>query len=188
VESGTSLIDPDGSIRRRTEAYLAGRPEASFDEVENACFPGLDGRVRLYAISPRHLEACATRTCQILTEGEYNGILQAGVHYLPLKKDFSNIDVVLEQVARDDRRTAIVEKAYADIVISGQYTYRQFVRCVVETSLSGKPARYGHKRSTAAAALYRWMNVVESLERTALRYLYSSKRHLIGDRLPSDAS
>ncbi len=187
VESGTSLIDPDGSIRHRTEAYLSGRPEASFDEVERACFPGLDGKVRLYAISPRHLEACATRTCQILTEGEYNGILKAGVHYVPLKKDFSNLGQVLDQVARDDRRAAIVESAFADIVTSGRYTYRHFVRFIVETSLSGARVDHENRRYAAEAVLYRWMNFVEGFERAALKGLYPLKRHLIGERLSSES-
>ena len=34
----------DGSIRHRTEAHLSGRPEASFDEVERACFRASTGR------------------------------------------------------------------------------------------------------------------------------------------------
>lgn len=179
VESGTSLIDPDGAIRKRTETYLAAHPEASFSEVEEACFPGLDGRVQLYAISPRHLEACATRTCQILTEGDYGGILQGGVHYLPLKKDFSNIDDILSRVANDFDRKAIVERAYTDIVTSGRFTYRDFVTHVVETSLGDKPASNEGGRS--GAGIYHWMNTVETLERMAMKLLYPFKRYLKQD-------
>jgi hypothetical protein len=169
VESGTSLIDPDGTIRRRTEDYLAHHPEAPYENVEAACFPGLDGQVKLYALSPRHLEACVTRTCQILTEGDYNGILEAGTHYIPLKKDFSNIDEVLEKVVRDDGRERMTEKAYNDIVASGRYTYRHFVRTVVETSLDGPAAC---KTVPAGAALFHWMAFAEALERWAITCLY----------------
>ena len=55
-----------------------------------------DGRLQLFAISPRHLEACATRTCQVLVEGEYSGVLRPGEHYIPVRKDLSNLDDVLE--------------------------------------------------------------------------------------------
>jgi hypothetical protein len=95
-----SLIEMD-RFKRRTESYLAEHPDASFEEVERACFPGLDGELRYVAISPRHLEACATRTCQVLVEGEYNDVLVPGRHYLELKRDFSN----LEQFWRPLNRT-----------------------------------------------------------------------------------
>ncbi|MDQ3919765.1 MAG: hypothetical protein M3348_14960, partial [Acidobacteriota bacterium] len=91
AEGGASVLDRDGSLKRRTEEYLAEHPQASFEEVEAACFPGLDGFLNLMALSPRHLEACATRTCQVLVEGRYNGVLEAGRHYIELKKDFGNI-------------------------------------------------------------------------------------------------
>ena len=32
-----------------------------------------DGKLQLHAISPRHIEACATRTCQVLVEGDLMG-------------------------------------------------------------------------------------------------------------------
>jgi len=134
VEGGASILDRDGSIRDRTERYLKEHPGASFDEVESHCFPDQDGKLQLFAISPRHLEACATRTCQVLIEGDYNGILRPGVHYIELKRDFSNIDQVLETIKRDDLRETITERAYNDIVASGKYSYRSFVEFVLEQS------------------------------------------------------
>ena len=65
VEGGTSILDPIGAIKEKVEEYLALHPSASFEQVEDACFPGIDGSLSLFAISPRHLEACATKTCQI---------------------------------------------------------------------------------------------------------------------------
>ncbi len=135
VEGGASILDRDGSVRRRTEAYLAEHPEADFDEVEQACFPGRDGELNYMAISPKHLESCATRTCQILVEGEYNGILTPGVHYIELKRDFSNLRQVLEDVRKDHLREKITDRAYKDIVESGLYTYRAFVAWVMQVSL-----------------------------------------------------
>jgi len=91
IESGVTLIDRNGEIRKKTTEYINGNPQAQFDEVARNCFPREDGRISYFALAPRHLEACMTKTCQVLTEGEYNGILKPGIHYIELKKDFSNI-------------------------------------------------------------------------------------------------
>jgi hypothetical protein len=133
VEGGASVLDRDGSIRQRTESYVADHPSAPFEEVEDACFPGLDGQFGLVALSPRHLEACATRTCQILIEGEYNGILEPWTHFVPLKRDFSDLDRVLSLLSNEAMRTQIVERAYADVVASGGNTYQSFVDFVLES-------------------------------------------------------
>lgn len=138
VEGGSSLLDRDGSVRRRTEEFLEKQPDAGFSETQTACFSGLDGNLSLKALSPRHLEACATRTCQILVEGEYNGVLQSGRHYLAVKPDFSNVDQVLSAVQRDDLRQEMVDRAYQDIVASGRYSYRRFVDDVFRHALAGQ--------------------------------------------------
>jgi hypothetical protein len=78
-------------------------------------------------VSPRHFEAAAFRVVQILFEGRYSGVLQPDLHYLSLRKDFSNLDDVLRQLADVDIRRTITERAYADIIQSGRYSYRTFV-------------------------------------------------------------
>lgn len=139
VEGGSHLLDPQGELRETIEAFQKEHPEASFEEIEAACFPGRDGEVKYVALSPRHLEACATRTCQILMEGEYNGILEPNVHYIPLRKDFSNIDECVQAMVNDDRRQEITEAAYQHVVASGQYTYDAFVQGVLATALPDGP-------------------------------------------------
>jgi hypothetical protein len=140
AEGGASLLDRDGSLKTSVERYLAEHPGASFEAVEAACFPGRDGELALVALSPRHLEACATSTCQVLVEGDYNGVLEAGRHYIPLREDLSNLDEVVDELARDRRREQIAEAAYADIVASGRYTYRKLVGDV-EAVMPPRPAR-----------------------------------------------
>ena len=136
VEGGASLLDWDGKAREKTQSYLDQHPDAGFEEVEAACFPGLDGSLSLFAISPRHLEACATKTCQVLIEGEYNGVLTEGKHYIEIKPDFSNLEHVLDLIENDSLREDIVEEAYRDVVKSGRWSYRSFVRFVLEKSES----------------------------------------------------
>ena len=164
VEGGASILDRDGTVRDATDRYVATHSGADFDEVEAACFPGRDGELALYAISPRHLEACATRTGQILVEGDYSGILEPERHFLPLRPDLSNLGDVLERARDEEVRRAMTDAAYEDIVASGSYTYRSFMERVDRVLLTG-PERRGGPRVAAAYAAARirdrlsWMRI-----------------------------
>lgn len=129
---GSSLHDPDGSIRNKVDAFVKQHPKASFDEVEKNCFPGQDHTLHLFALSPRHFECAMTKTCQILVEGDYGPVLQPNIHYIELKEDFSNFPEVFEKVADKKLCEEIAERAYRDIVASEKYTYRQFAEQVVD--------------------------------------------------------
>ncbi len=132
-ESGASLLDETGTIYEAVDRYKMKSPDAQFDEVEAACFPGKDYNLRLFALGPRHLEACLTKTCQILVAGDYNGVLKAGIHYLPVKADLSDLSEVLGSL-NEETRTRIVEAAYQDLVASGTFTYEAFVREFLTTT------------------------------------------------------
>lgn len=129
---GSSLLDPDGSLRARTLAYVAVHPDASYEEVAENCFPGQDGRIAEYDLGPRHFECAMTKTCQLLVEGDYHGVLQAGRDYIEIKRDFSNVGDVLDAVADGTTCERIAEQCYRDVVASGKYTYRAFVNMVIE--------------------------------------------------------
>jgi hypothetical protein len=139
VEGGSRVHDADGTVKECSDRYVSSHPGAGLDEVEAACFPGRDGEIDYRAISPRHLECCATRTCQVLVDGEYNGILRPGRHYIPLRADLSNLDEVLDAVQADADRDRLVEAAYEDVVASGAYTYERLVREVEGVALAAPP-------------------------------------------------
>ena len=65
-------------------------------------------------------------------EGEYSGVLQPMVHYVPLKKDFSNFDEVVGLISDPSVRGQIVENAHRDLIRSGAYSYGRFVAGVDE--------------------------------------------------------
>ncbi|HAW98220.1 MAG TPA: hypothetical protein DCX67_06775 [Opitutae bacterium] len=100
--SGSSLLDPYGSIRKKVQRYLRSNPSAPFAEVEKACFPGMDGKESFTAISPRVLEAAVLNSCQILVEGEYSKVLQPWEHYIPIKPDASDFDQVHAAMKEED--------------------------------------------------------------------------------------
>lgn len=137
IEGGASILDWDGTYQSLTDVYLKENPSASFEEVESHCFPSADGSLKLFALSPRHLECAVTRTCQVLIEGDYNGILKPWRHYIPVKKDLSNVGEMLAVVKDDLLREPIVERVWKEIVEPGGYTYKKFADLILDTSLAG---------------------------------------------------
>jgi hypothetical protein len=178
MEGGASVLDRDGSVRDCTERRLAADPGATFEQLEAACFPGRDGELSLFALSPRHLEACATRTAQILVDGEYGGVLRPAEHFVALRDDLSNLDAVLDLVA-DDRgaEDEIARRAYADVVASGRWTYRRLVEDV-ERELPGAPAA---RRPTARSVSAHGLDTASRpLVPLATRVVMPARRRLLG--------
>ena len=128
VESGVSIFDVDDIVRPACDRYLVKHPNASFEEVSDAVLAPWENNIPYRTISPRHFEAAALRVCQILFEGRYSGIMQPMVHYIPLKKDFSNWDEVVERFSDASLRRRLTSRAYDDLIASGRYTYKQFVQ------------------------------------------------------------
>jgi len=130
-EAGASLLDFKGDIRKKVDKYVKQHPLAEFDEVEKKCFYNKDQTLKYFMISPRVFESCITKTAQILVEGYYNGIIKPDIHYIELKKDFSNLEEVLEKVKDIDFCEKIAERAYEDIVLSSKYSYSKWVEDIV---------------------------------------------------------
>lgn len=154
VEGGSSILDWDGSIAAKTRAYLRGHPGVAFDQVEAACFPGADGGFDYFLLGPRHLEAVMTRTCQVLIEGHYGGALKPGVHYIELKRDFSNLDDVLQLMVTDELRARMVERAYEDVVLSGDWSYRSYADTVFSIALGSTGAAEPDAKAFRARVLW----------------------------------
>jgi hypothetical protein len=145
AESGTYYLDRDGRILAGAKRFLAAHPEATFEEVYEACFRQAKGYVSGKAVSSRHFEPIGTKTCQILVEGDYNGILKAGRHYISVKRDLSNIDDAVRQFTDVAYRTRIVEEAYD--YVRGAHTYGDRVKHLV-SALDGQVVSAGGAGST----------------------------------------
>jgi hypothetical protein len=127
VESGASVFDFTGEIQRAVDEYVARKPDATFEEVQEAILAPHEGRIILNQISPRCFEAAALRTAMILFEGEYSGVLEPWRHYIPLKKDFSNIAEVVAAVRDDARLQELVDRTYKEIACNSLYSYNHFI-------------------------------------------------------------
>lgn len=97
VESGASIFDFDGSIKKKCDDYKKKYPQAPFSEYQNNILKPHEGNISYNQISPRHLEAAATETALIMFEGEYSGYFHPNQHYIPLKKNFSNFPEVIDR-------------------------------------------------------------------------------------------
>ena len=54
-----------------------------------------------------------TKTAQILFEGRYDGYFLPDEHYIPLKKDFSNVEEAIRKFRDPSIRRRIADSAYA---------------------------------------------------------------------------
>lgn len=132
TESGASITDFDGSLERLVAEYQHEHPDADFWEIHGALLQPYEGNVMMNVISPRIFEAVALRTGLVLFPGEYSGVLQPDRHYLPLAKDFSNVDEVVERIRDTEELDAMIRRAFDDVVASGRYAYAELVRSLDE--------------------------------------------------------
>jgi hypothetical protein len=125
VESGVSIFDLDDEVTTEYEDIASQGRQVRLEDLKSA--PALEGNVYYRTISPRHFEGAALRNCQILFEGRYSGVMEPMVHYIPLRKDFSNIDEVIERFQDPALRRELTEKAHRDLIASGRYSYRALI-------------------------------------------------------------
>jgi len=127
VESGGSVVDCEDEVRNDYERLVVEQGEVTLDDLRRTSLARWDNLIRYWLIGPRHFEAAALRSCQVLFEGSYSGAIEPFEHYIPLRKDFSNLDEVLSLVR--DRRACeeIAERAYGRLIASGEFSYRSFI-------------------------------------------------------------
>ncbi len=123
-ESGTYYLDRSGTLIPEVLAYERAHPDAPFDDIWQRFFAGRAIEHSGKAISSRHFEPIGTRTCQILLEGDYNGILRAGEHYIPVRKDLSDLPAAVERFRDVAYRKAMVERTREYALEAHTYAHR----------------------------------------------------------------
>lgn len=108
----------------RYEGLLGG--DVDFNEVYERFFkgrefpPAISGK----CVSSRHFDAAGTKVCQIMIEGRFNDIFKAGEHYIPLKRDLSDVEEALSKFCDPDYRRNMVERTYDFVIASHTYAQR----------------------------------------------------------------
>jgi len=126
-ESGSSIVDFDGSAERAVHAYLMEHPLAEYEEVERDVLAPWHAGPAINAISPRIFEAAALRTALVMFPGTYSGVVRPEEHYIVLEKDFSNIDDVVAKLKDTALLEALVERTYDALIASDRYSSRAFI-------------------------------------------------------------
>lgn len=125
TEAGGDYFELTDATRNRVNAYVASHPETTFADVYARFFAGYPNQVPIRIISGRNVEAAGTGTVQLLLEGDYGGYLQPDVHYIPLKKDFSNLDDAVAKFRDDEFCDRLTRNAQE--VALGELTYARLI-------------------------------------------------------------
>lgn len=184
VESGTSFLDLEDEVYRDYAARLADSRPVTLEALMDGPMGRLDHNYSYRTISPRHFEAAAFRICQVLFEGEYSGVLKPMVHYLPLKKDFSNFDEIVTQLSDDGLRRKITDNAHRDLIASERYSYASLVGKLDEHLLATGLASHASAEQCASMDAALRQGRARRRVRTEARYLNIGARMVVVRRVP----
>jgi hypothetical protein len=152
VESGASVFDFDGSVSASVETFisvlgLSGRrsrqsrkllgerspyskdPESRevYEEIREIFFKEKQNLIDLAQLSPRVFEAATLRTLLIMYEGQYSGAFKPWQHYVPLRKDHSNMNEVVEFLHNPIECAKMIARTYAEVCENEDYSYHKFI-------------------------------------------------------------
>jgi hypothetical protein len=142
TESGSNVFDWSGTLERDISRYRRANPRSSDEEIYDAVVVEREIDGLMNQLSPRVFEMAAAKTVMVLIEGAYSGVLTPHIHFLPLKEDFSNLDEVFIMLNDDQATDAMAERTYEDIILSGQYSYRNYVG-MVDEAIQGQLSKLG---------------------------------------------
>ncbi len=126
TESGSNVFDFDGDLEQLIESDV--QKGKNYDYIYEKYIKEREQHIQMNQVSPKIFEAICLGTVLVLYEGNYSGILTPWVHYIPLKKDFSNFADVIRILQDDIELQKLADKAYEDIIQNGRYTYQTFIR------------------------------------------------------------
>ena len=148
TESGANVFDIDGSLRRLSVEHST----LDFDSFAQRYIGEREGWVTMNQISPKIFEAIRLGTALVLFEGRYSDVVQPERHFIPLRKDFSNIGEVFARLEDLPALAAMTRRAYSDVVASGRYSYATLL-AGIDADLDRRSADGARARIVAAPIL-----------------------------------
>lgn len=129
-ESGSNVFDWNGDLQSSIDRYSRDMPNVKEEDIYQNIIKDREIDGLMNQVSPRIFEMAAAKTIMVLFEGSYSDVLKPGIHFLPLKKDFSNLDQIMSELKDSAKIDAMAERVYQDIILSEKYSYRTFVGVV----------------------------------------------------------
>jgi hypothetical protein len=112
TEAGGDYFELTDATRKGYMRYVKQHRTATDAEILGRFFKDYKDSVAMRVLSGRIVEAAGTKTLQILFEGRYNDYFKPDVHYIALKKDFSNFDQVMEKFRDENYCRTLTDNAY----------------------------------------------------------------------------
>ncbi len=140
-ESACNAFDFDGELERQIAEFTAlhGRAPRYHDMID--VLEPMERYFNVGQISPRVFECALMRTPMVLFRGGYSGAIEPDEHYIPLERDFSNVDSVLASLEDLDLLQKVSDNAYERLVASGRFGYRSLAEHLVQTIEEQYPLR-----------------------------------------------
>jgi hypothetical protein len=129
-ESGSNVFDFDGDLDRKVRLFRYFHPFASQATIYEKVIKPLEIKGAMNQVSPRIFEMAVSKVVMILLEGEYSGVLYKDKHFIPLKKDYSNMQEIFAKLNDQSYIDRMVNAVYEDIILSEKYSYKNFVKFV----------------------------------------------------------
>ena len=151
--SGASVVDFTGAIRRNCERHLSLYPDSTYEDVKQRFFAAIDWRVVIDTVSPRTFEAAAFRCTLVQHEGGYAEILDPERHYIRVRRDYSNIQDVVDRMRDRAYCQRLAENANRDLIASRLYSYQTFA-AQFDRRLAAHIGRPATRRPVSALKFY----------------------------------
>jgi hypothetical protein len=162
TESGSNMFDFDGNLQKKAIEWS----DVSFEEAYEEYFETYDDTIKMAQVSPKIFEAISLKTALVCFEGEYSGVIKPNLHYIPLKKDFSNIESVFNKIMDDDLLKRMTERAYKDIILSNEWSIEENVSGLMADIESLCSLKGSYEIITAPIAI-KMNNKIIPLQRTS---------------------
>jgi hypothetical protein len=133
---GASVVDAQGALARKVYQLHLRNPKISFEEIAKKLNADRLTQGDFSAISPRLFECAAMGVCQILEKDNYFENFEPWVDYLPLDAGLNNLAEVFLVMRDIERCREVASHAEAILIQSGKYSYSEFVRRLVKTTLN----------------------------------------------------
>lgn len=159
TKSGSDHQDPFGFYKAKAMEYVQEFPDPDFYEVRNYVNIADMDYGDFTAISPRNIEAGLAHTIQIAVPGEYNGIFESGVHYIPIAEDCSDLDLVFEMISDDDLTMRITKDCKEALMSVDDLRFTHHVQHVIDLTkeiLASKKKLLGSKQEQFLSAKHRY--------------------------------
>jgi hypothetical protein len=131
MESDIHYVDPHGYVHHWYDSIEQLTGKKYWDGKDTLQSPFFREHARstpapLAVIPPRVFEAIALRSANVLLEGKYSDVVEPWRHYIPLKKDLSNVEDVMRALRDEALLIDIISVSFAEIAQNRKYTYAGF--------------------------------------------------------------